>query len=155
MDGLLYISIIILFLFMGYSFAKKFLFSKQQIVHTSGAIEKISIVQIGEMWSPELLIDYSFYYNDEEYKGSDYLSIDRFVGTESIYLADRNGFPVLVTNEEDLVGEEYIETFLLEYRQGVPVEYNIALLPHSRIYTAERKKNTMFQNVEIDFPWTR
>ncbi|MES0490113.1 MAG: hypothetical protein ABUK01_08985 [Leptospirales bacterium] len=155
MSILLYTVIIIFFLLMGYSFAKKYIFVKDQLMHTSGSIEKISIVRIGEMWSPELFIDYTFYHEGAKYEGSDYFRIDRFIGIENIYLSDRNGFPVLVTPNEDFIGEEYIETFLLEYRQGAPVEFNIASLPHSRLYSEERQKDTMFENVEIDFPWTR
>ena len=155
MDTLFYIIIVILSLCVGYFFAKKYLFLKEHHVHTSGKIEKISVVLIGEMWSPELLIDYSFHYDGKEYQGSDYLSIDKFVGSKYVYLGDQNGFPVLVTHSEDFIGEEYIETFLLEHRLGVPIEFNIASLPYSRIFKVERRKDTMFENVEIHFPWTR
>ena len=154
MDYLFYIGIIFISIVSGYYFAKKILFQKNRIVKIDAAIEQISVVPIGDLWSPELLITYYFHYDEQKYYGKDYIRIDRFVGTKFVFLTDRNGFPVLVTSSEDFIGEEHIETYLLEHRKGIPVEFDTASLPHSRIYDVERRRNTMFQDTEINFPWT-
>ena len=155
MEITLYISVVLLSLAAGYFFGKRILFSKTSSVIVSATIDTIHISKVGGIWSPEVLVKYYFYYENQKFSGSGYVRIDRFTEESDLLLSDRNGFPVLVTSDNELVGEEHIEMYLLECRRGIPVEISPATLPASRIQLAEKKKETLFQDVSIDFPWMK
>lgn len=143
-----------LFLVLGFFIARVSLLKTGSRVIQKAKIEKISIRQIGRIWSPELWINYSFIFNNKIYPGEGFLRIDRLLPHYQLLLFDRNGYPVLRTEQGEFVGEEHIETFVLQQNSEVQIEFNVKTLPESEIYRFQPENKTLFQNFDIKFPWT-
>ena len=151
----LYVAIFFTFLMAGYLFARKRLFGGRSMIVLYARIDKIHITKLGGIYSPEVLVDYHFYYLSERYTGSDFIRLDLLAPGKDLLLSDRNGFPVLSDNSREYTGEEHIEMYILEHTQQVLVEFHVSSLPLSRIHKEQEEKKTLFQNVSIDFPWSR
>lgn len=150
----IYITVFIVFLIAGYMFARKHLFGGRSVVILNARIDKIHIPKVGGIWSPEVLVDYHFHYLSSKHHGSDFIRLDFLAPDKEILLVDRNGFPVLIAGSQEYVGEEHIEMYILEHQREVPVEFQVTSL-YSRIRKEHEEKKTLFQNVSIDFPWSR
>jgi hypothetical protein len=137
-----------------YNSAKLLLSKKENRVIQKAKIEKISLFQTGNVWSPELLILYCFSYNKETYFGEGFLRIDKLLSEWEILLYDRNGYPVLQTEIGEFVSEEHIETFILSQTSDLLIEFNTFGLPESKIYSSRSRDKTLFQNIDIKFPWS-
>ncbi|MDH4200582.1 MAG: hypothetical protein OEV66_09405 [Spirochaetia bacterium] len=148
------ISISGIVLVIAYFGVKNVYFKKNEnLVIQKAKITKISLQQIGQIWSPELLVSYNFYFHKHVYYGQDYIRIDRILPDIHLYLFDRNSFPVLRTEYGEFAGEEHIETFILQQNQEIQVVFCTHTLPDSKIYKFVPGSKSLFQNTDIKFPW--
>lgn len=155
MQNILVIVFIMAILFsLSYVAAKRIFFKHEKFIIKKAKIDKISLRQIGDVWSPEFLILYYFMYDGEIYSGNDYIRMDDLVPGWELLLFDRHGYPVLATEIGEFIGEEHIEAFVLSQTNTIYVEFNLLKLPHSRIYKESSEPKTLFQNFDIKFPWT-
>jgi len=147
--------LILVYLFLG--FEGNILLKNKNKVIQKAKITQIQLQQIGRIWAPEILITYQFSYNRKTYQGEDFFRIDKLLPDWEILLFDRNTYPVLRTENGEFTGEEHIETFILDQTQDILVEFCTHTLPESKIYIAsedDKNKKTLFQNLDIKFPWT-
>ncbi len=154
MEYFLYTAVFILFVIGGYIFARQFLESGRENIYRSGRIEKIELIKVGEVWSPEVNIEYQFRYGSRMYQGEDYIRIDHLIQGH-LLLEDRHGFPALFTDDGEFIGEEHIETYILKQTEEIPVVFSAFTLPGSRIYKGNKARKTLFQNISIEFPWSK
>jgi len=138
----------------GYYLARKYYSQKNQTIIVIPEIEGVSLQKIGGMWSPDIVVSYSFLYKGVEYSGSDYMPIDQLLPYDNLYFSDRKGFPVLHIANQEIISEEYIETFILQQLPDIYVAFSTLRLPHSGIHRLEKKRTAMFQKYDIQFPWT-
>jgi len=153
MNYFIYLVTVLIFIFAGYLFGRKYLVPVNSLRCTEAIIEAIHLQKVGEVWTPEVIIDYSFEYGADIYYGKDFMRIDELTSDSQFLLIDKMGFPVLMTEENEYYGEEHIETWIMEKRKTVSVEYSTLLLPKSRIKKISESRDTLFQNVSVKFPW--
>jgi len=153
MNYFIYLGTVLIFIFAGYLFARKYLVPVNSLRCAEGIIEAIHLQKVGEVWTPEVIIDYSFEYGSDVYYGRDFMRIDELTSDSQFLLIDKMGFPVLMTEENEYYGEEHIETWIMEKRKTVSIEYSTLLLPKSRIKKISESRDTLFQNVNVKFPW--
>jgi hypothetical protein len=146
---------VFLFLFLsGYYAAKKVISSRSNRVIQKAIIDKIQLQQAGNIWLPELNVAYFFLFNSKIYNGNGVVRIDHLLPNYHLLLYDRNGYPVLQTEAGEFIGEEHIETFILENKKEILVEFNLITLPHSRIFNIGGDQRPTLQSTDIQFPWT-
>ena len=87
------------------------------------------------------------------YYGEGFLRIDKLIPDIHLFLFDRNSFPVLKTEFGEFIGEEHIETFILQQTSEIAIEFSTQTLPHSKIYRPLPKNKSLFQKTDIKFPW--
>lgn len=155
MEYFIYTAVFLMFLLVGYLFARVFLESGRENIFRSAHIEKIELIRIGGLWSPEVNIEYNFRYGKKLHQGEDYVRIDSLLTGKEFFLDDRNGFPALLTKDGEFIGEEHIETYLLQHTKELTCIFSAFALPHSRIYKGDKRKKTLFQNISIEFPWSK
>ncbi|MDH4263355.1 MAG: hypothetical protein OEV78_09960 [Spirochaetia bacterium] len=154
MNEIIFVFFVLVMIVFVYKSAKFLLVKKENKVIQKAKIDKISLYQVGMVWSPELLIKYYFTFNNVVYFGEDFLRIDHLLSEWEILLFDRNGYAVLRTEIGEFVGEEHIETFILSQTSDLSIEFNTNTLPDSKIFKTSRENKTLFQNLDIKFPWT-
>jgi len=133
---------------------KKYFFQEKNAIQINAQINKIKIHQIDNIWSPELEIFYSFYYNENIFENKNFLSIDYFLEDEQFLLINRNQVPILLLSDKELKGEEHIETYILSLSNIITIEFNLENPSQSRIYKKPIKKS-LFQEIDITFPWLK
>ena len=150
--------IIITIVFSGYHFVKYIFHGKQNKVIQKARIDKITLHQIGDLWSPEVYLTYYFAYNKKTYWGKDYIRIDALLPAWELLLFDRNNYPILRSEVGEFAGEEHIEAFILSQVDNITIEFNTFTLPESKIHKArygiKGEIKPLFQNLDIKFPWT-
>jgi len=154
MKTLSFVLLSVILVLLVYNLVQPVFSKKENRVIQKAKIDKISLQQIGKLWSPELVILYFFSYNSTIYMGRGYFHIDNLLSEWEILLFDRNGFPVLKTEIGEFAGEEHIESFILSQAPDILVEFNTYTLPDTKIYRPPSEMKSLFPNTFIRFPWT-
>lgn len=116
-------------------------------------VEEIQLQRLGSLWSLHLLVSYSYLAKSKEYQGKGELHVEDFLNGQNFLLNDRNGMPHLSSQHVSLIGEEHIETYLIEIQPEIVISV-FSLWPRkSKIPMAREKKDNLFQDTSIDFPW--
>ena len=133
-DHIIYLGVV-LALYIAYKTGRKRLFTRKHTNITFANVEWIKLQCIDELYSPEVLIEYSFFSDaGKKFTGKDYLRIDTFLEDSLLVLNEERGMPVLSTNEGKYTGEEVIEHYLLSHKRSILVEYYTKNPSENRIY---------------------
>ena len=134
---------------------RRFFFGGKNIRQVVATVEAIHFFQLDGLWSPEIELFYTFFHNEKAYSGSDFIRIDDLVHDDSLLLSNHQGFLSLSTSEITLVGEEYVESYLMQAMPYIDIEYNSKNPEESRLLNPDNEKRQLLQNFSIDFPWSK
>ena len=152
-DHIIYL-VILCFIYLTHNLGRRWLFTKKHINITFAGIEQIKLQCIDALYSPEVLVEYSFSSNSgERHTGRDYIRIDSFLKDTLLILSEEKGMPVLSSNKGKYMGEELIEHYLLSYKKSILIEYYTKNPSENRIYRSGSVKENLFQS-SPSFPWT-
>ena len=136
-----------------YRLGRRWLFTKRHINITFANIDMVKLQCIDDLYSPEVLVEYSFSSNaGKKYVGTDYLRIDSFLKDLLIIITQEKGLPALSSTEGKYVGEELIEHYLLSHKRSILIEYYTKNPSENRAYRSSLANEKLFYSTP-SFPW--